>query len=226
VEVARFHRGDRSATRARFGVTDDEFLLLFVGSGWERKGLVFLLEAMACCLKRSPGWLGHFRNGIERSGITSPLRNSPGRVGVDQASHAAERIRLLVVGKDRAPFRFPKNVIFAGSMADIENAYAAADLFAFLPIYEPSANVVFEAFAAGLPVVTSSLNGAGELIREGVNGTVLADPSDAPALAEAIAYWWSRRVRIDPLEGIDLSLERNLRETLAILELAAGENLR
>jgi len=39
VDVVRFQGGNREATRARFGVKDGEFLLLFVGSGWERKGL-------------------------------------------------------------------------------------------------------------------------------------------------------------------------------------------
>jgi len=226
VDVARFQSGDRSATRAKFGVTADDFLLLFVGSGWERKGLVFLLEAMACCLKHPPGWLRHFQSGLERSRSASPSAVPPGDGGVEQAARSAARIRLLVVGKDRPPLRYPKNVIFAGSMDDIENAYAAADLFAFLPIYEPSANVVFEALAAGLPVVTSSLNGASELIRNGVSGTVLADPSNADAVAEAIGYWFARRARPDALAGVDLSLERNVRETISVLELAAREKSR
>lgn len=46
VDVERFHGGNRELTRARFGVGEKDFLLLFVGSGWERKGLFFLLEAM------------------------------------------------------------------------------------------------------------------------------------------------------------------------------------
>src|SRR5205823_12547550 len=88
------------------------------------------------------------------------------------------KVKLLVVGKGKTPINRPANVIFAGPMADLENAYAAADLFLFLPIYEPSANVVFEALAAGLPVITSAHNGAAELIEEGVNGSVVDDPSD------------------------------------------------
>jgi len=93
----------------------------------------------------------------------------------------------------------------------------------FPPIYEPSANVVFEALAAGLPVVTSSCNGASEVIEEGINGTVVADPSDIGALAAAIEFWRARlNVRPVPVKA-NLSLERNVRETLAVLELAAAE---
>lgn len=222
VDVARFQSGDRAATRARFGVAEDEFLLLFVGSGWERKGLAFLLQTMVRCHERSPRWRRHFLKGVSlaQAGATRTLSHA------DSASCGPDRIKLLVVGKDRIPLRHPPNVVFAGTMADTEHAYAAADLFAFLPIYEPSANVVFEALAAGLPVVTSSLNGAGELIREGVHGTVLPDPSNADALAEAIGYWSSRRARFGPPAGIDLSLERNVCETMSILELAAREKHR
>ena len=108
-------------------------------------------------------------------------------------------------------------------MADLENAYAAADLFLLLPIYEPSANVVFEALAAGLPVITSGHNGAAELIEEGVNGTVVDDPSDIASVVEAIVYWWSRRFYAPPVGAAELSLDRNVSETLAILEQAAKE---
>jgi glycosyltransferase involved in cell wall biosynthesis len=105
----------------------------------------------------------------------------------------------------------------------VENAYAAADLFVFLPIYEPSANVVFEALAAGLPVITSAQNGAGELIQENENGTVIENPTDVDAVVEAIGFWWSRRFRAARTCERRLSLERNVAETLAVLELVAKE---
>lgn len=223
VDTVRFQRGHRSSTRARFGVADDEFLLLFVGSGWERKGLPFLIRAMACYSNRSARWLAHFQKGIDRAQAETPRPNQIAERKVSQTTHRLERMKLLVVGKGRSPLRVPKNVILAGTMEDPEDAYAAADLFAFLPIYEPSANVVFEALAAGLPVVTSSLNGAAELIHEGATGTVLADPSDPDALAQALGFWSARRSRLDGLDLQNLSLEKNVRETLAILELAARE---
>jgi UDP-glucose:(heptosyl)LPS alpha-1,3-glucosyltransferase len=166
-------------------LAQDDFLLLFAGSGWERKGLPFVLSA------------------LEK--IADP------------------RLKLVVAGKGRALRNAPEGVRFVGSMVDLENAYAAADVFVFPPIYEPSANVVFEALAAGLPVVTSACNGAAEVIEEGINGTVVADPSDIGALAAAIEFWRARpNVRPVPVKA-DLSLERNVRETLAVLELAAAE---
>ena len=46
VEVARFQNVDRRAARARFGLSEEDFVLVFVGSGWERKGLPWLLRYM------------------------------------------------------------------------------------------------------------------------------------------------------------------------------------
>jgi UDP-glucose:(heptosyl)LPS alpha-1,3-glucosyltransferase len=183
IDLRRFQRGDRAATRARFGVREDEFLLLFVGSGWERKGLSFLLKAARA--------LAH------------------------------EKVKLLVVGKGKKPAWAPPNVIFAGSVSQVQHAYAAADLFTFLPIYEPSANVCFEALAAGLPVVTSRYNGAGEVLQEGRTGSVLESPLNIPAIIQAIRFWKARPVaRLTGL-NLDLSMERNVAQTISILETLA-----
>jgi UDP-glucose:(heptosyl)LPS alpha-1,3-glucosyltransferase len=233
VEVVRFQAGDRAATRQRFGVHADELLLLFVGSGWERKGLRYLLAALGALQRETTKreWLAGARQFQEASRrVTARIRSTilgphaaakpPSR---EPATIPADKIKLLVVGKGRKPLHLPSNVMFAGPMNDVENACAAADLFVFLPIYEPSANVVFEALAAGLPVITSARNGASELIEEGVNGTVVDDPSDTRSVVEAIADWWARRFCTPPLHAADLSLERNVSETLAVLELAAKE---
>lgn len=185
IETARFRHGAREATREHLGLASDEYTLLFVGSGWERKGLPRLLSVM---------------RRFEARG---------------------ERIRLIVVGKGRSG-RAGANVLFAGTMNKIENAYAAADLFVFPPIYEPSSNVVFEALASGLPVVTTIFNGASEILTPGEHGTTLQDPADLDALEQAILSWKARPGRIHfPAEPIDLS--RNLRETIAVLERAVTE---
>ena len=46
--------------------------------------------------------------------------------------------------------------------------------------------VVAEALVSDLPVITSSLNGASEIIIPRKNGTVIADPRDTAAVVEAI----------------------------------------
>ena len=63
----------------------------------------------------------------------------------------------------------------------LEDAYAAADLLVVLPIYEPCSNVVAEALAADLPVITTRCNGACELIREGKTGSIIGRLGDPVA---------------------------------------------
>jgi UDP-glucose:(heptosyl)LPS alpha-1,3-glucosyltransferase len=186
INVARFQNGKRQETRARFGVGAEDYLLLFAGSGWKRKGLRFALEFM-------------------------------------RANRSDPRLKLLVAGKGRKSWNSPSNVIFAGAMPDLENACAAADLFLFTPLYEPAANVVFEALAAGLPVVTSAFNGSAEILEPGRNGTVIENPADPNAIAQAVAYWRARPGRLPALAPEVLSLERNVAETVRILEMASDE---
>mgnify|MGYP001348872210 CR=1 FL=1 len=71
-------------------------------------------------------------------------------------------------------------------------------------------------------MITSACNGAGEILAPGETGTVLADPADGPALVEAILEWRRRRVRV-AVDDAAISMERNLRGTLAVLERAAAE---
>jgi UDP-glucose:(heptosyl)LPS alpha-1,3-glucosyltransferase len=187
VETARFQNQDRAALRAQFGYKDSDFVLLFVGSGWERKGLPFLLRLMRQWQTSQPD------------------------------------VKLLVVGKGRLGSKPPPNVTLAGPMKKVEEAYAAADLMTFLPIYEPCANVIAEALSSGLPVITSRFNGANELIQPGINGHVLEDPADQPSLETAIHFWKSKSDRHPVPTDLPLDLETNVQSTLRLLESAASE---
>jgi UDP-glucose:(heptosyl)LPS alpha-1,3-glucosyltransferase len=60
--------------------------------------------------------------------------------------------------------------------------YAAADIFLFPTLYDPCANVTFEAWAAGLPVITTRENGAAELMDDGREGFVLDRADDIRGL--------------------------------------------
>lgn len=144
----------RADVRARYGVGETTPLFLFVGSGFERKGLAAAIDA----LSRVP------------------------------AAH------LLVVGRDKHEARYRQRaqalgvaarVHFAGKQSDVKPYYGAADAFILPTLYDPFPNVALEAFASGLPLITSKKCGAAELIKDGENGFV-CDAPNIPALAAAV----------------------------------------
>ena len=81
-----------------------------------------------------------------------------------------DSILLVVGGRMR---RSRKNIWYLGKMREVERIYAASDLLVLPTRYDPFSNVVLEALATGLPVVTSPLNGAAEIVRPGETGFVV-----------------------------------------------------
>jgi glycosyltransferase involved in cell wall biosynthesis len=70
---------------------------------------------------------------------------------------------------------------FPGDIRPSTLAYAAADAFVFPTWHDAGANVVLEALASGLPVVTTTVSGSGELIEDGTSGFIM-EPGDVDAL--------------------------------------------
>lgn len=193
VDLKRFQITNRILSRARFNLQPQDFVLLFAGSGWERKGLVYSKRLLHDLRKLA-------------STFPPPFRS----------------VKLLVVGKGRPPIFGHPDTIYCGPIEDIENAYAASDLMVFLPIYEPAANVVSEALASGLPVITSAFNGASEWIHHGQNGHVFASPSLHKEITQAALEWMRRNIRIQ-FDKNALSMDRNVEATLEVISQAAAD---
>lgn len=141
-----------AATRAALGVPATAPLLLFVGSGFERKGVPQLLRAFAAL----PQGDAHLAV-----------------VGADRKRKAMQALaaRLGIAAR----------VHFTGPVKDVRPYYGAADGFVLPTLYDPCPNAALEALACGLPTVTSTTCGAREWIREGENGWVV-DAVDGEAL--------------------------------------------
>lgn len=160
VDLEHFHprlRAEhRAATRASLGIDAATPVILFVGSGFERKGIPALLPALARMERRDAVLLVVGRDRKER----------------DMQALAA---RLDIAGRVR----------FLGPQKDVRPFYGAADCFALPTLYDPMPNAALEALACGLPVVTSTDCGAAELIQPGTNGAVVAS-LDVAALAREL----------------------------------------
>ena len=148
VDLEHFHprlrTEHRAAMRAKVGAGDTAPVVLFVGSGFERKGLPTLLDAFALLPTSSAQlWVvGHDKSALA-------MQKKAAKLGL------AERVRFWGPQKDVRPF------------------YGAADIFALPTLYDPFPNAALEALACGLPVVTTTSCGAAELITA-ANGAVVA----------------------------------------------------
>ena len=215
IDVERYQSARRTEARQQFGLDKNDFVCLFVGSGQERKGLKHVLRTTAAVeeVRESLTEMQAEHLASER------LHGCDWQIDLPPDLAPTRLLKTLVVGKVDRPSGSSQNVVFAGPRPDVEAAYAAADLFLFLPIYEPSANVVCEALASGLPVITTACNGASELIEQRVNGSVIQRPDDISAALIETLYWMSvRHHHLPTTQLAQLSLERNVAETLTILE--------
>ncbi|MDR6549915.1 glycosyltransferase family 1 protein [Paenibacillus qinlingensis] len=81
----------------------------------------------------------------------------------------------------------PANVTFAGYKhgEELAQIYASADLFVFPSSTETFGNVVQEAMASGLPIVTANSGGVLEMVRHGENG-VLCTPRHPQSFIQEI----------------------------------------
>ncbi len=79
-----------------------------------------------------------------------------------------------------------QQVRLLGHRPDVETVLAALDVFVLSSLSEGLPNTVLEAMAAGLPVVSTRVGGAGEVVEEGVTG-LLVPPASVEQIADAIA---------------------------------------
>lgn len=102
-------------------------------------------------------------------------------------------MRLALVGNDERLARHRREAealagraVVTGPRDDVEAVLAGADVLCLPSRQEAFGNVVLEACAAGVPVVTSARVGAAELLDGVLAALVVPDPQDLPALRGAL----------------------------------------
>ena len=156
--------GVRRALRHRLGVDDDRPVIAMVARAEALKGHRILVDACAR-LKDQPHWTCWLVGGAQRDTEIAYLQDL--RRLIDEAG-LVDRVLLL------------------GARDDAREVMAAADVYC-QPNLEPESFglSLVEAMYAGLPVVTSSIGGALEIVDETCG--VLTAPGDADAVAGALA---------------------------------------
>jgi UDP-glucose:(heptosyl)LPS alpha-1,3-glucosyltransferase len=150
---ASVDQSERASIRQKFVIPASARVVIFVGNGFARKGLGFLIEAWP----------------LVAGGAFLLV------VGADRASEKFVRhARDLNVGA---------RVVFAGPQPNVESLFHAADAFALPSIFEPFGNVAMEAMASGLAVMTSAFSGVAELIPPSMRGFRVENPTDPGEIA-------------------------------------------
>lgn len=158
VDVERFSPGDaagRAAVRGELGIADDATVAVFIGHEFERKGLHLAIEALRTAPVVVLLVVGGTADMITRAGAQAR------RAGV------AER------------------VVFAGERPDPVPLLRASDVLVLPSAYEANALVVLEALACGVPVVSTRVGFAPDIVVDGENGFLVE--RDASAIGARLA---------------------------------------
>ncbi len=167
VDISFFHpniKQQKDKVRSQWKLPSGATIFLFLGSGFERKGLSQVLQAFKF---------------------------------LPQNSH------LLVAGYDKHEREYiieasrlgiKSRVNFLGPQKEVVACYSAADVFVLPTLYDPFPNTVLEALACGLPVITSTKSGAGEIISNAEQGFV-CDAFDVDKLSKYMGILCDKQIR-------------------------------
>jgi UDP-glucose:(heptosyl)LPS alpha-1,3-glucosyltransferase len=153
------------------------------------------------------------------------------RKGLDIAVRALAQVDgliLRVVGRDDpAKFRamatelgVADRIEWLGARSDVADVLAESDLFLLPSRHEPFGMVVVEAMLMGVPPIVSANAGAAEVVRDGVDGRVVAG-EDAALWAAAIRDVVGRRGEMSAAclsRRGELSYDNHLRQLIGIYD--------
>jgi UDP-glucose:(heptosyl)LPS alpha-1,3-glucosyltransferase len=172
VDTSRFDRSQlqkrREFERSNFGISNNEVIFLILANNFLLKGVDLVIRA--CGFLRRKGF-------------------SDFRVFVAGAD-PDQKIFNLIDQENVARFFH-----FLGHVVDVTALLASADVFLHATRWDACSLVTIEAMASGLPVVTTSMNGAAELITLNVDGIVLNDAEKVESLAEAMLSLFDHELR-------------------------------
>ena len=160
-QVSVIHNGiDTSKFRpeSRRALRSEELIIGTTGRLTKQKGHVFLLRAASRLNALYPG----LRVRIAGEGaLREDLEREAHNLGVGDI------------------------VSFVGVIDDVPEFLSQLDIFVFPSVFEGFGIALIEAMSCGLPTVASAVGGIVDVVRDEVDGLLVA-PSDADALAEAI----------------------------------------
>lgn len=173
-----------------FNLCFDKKIILFVGSGFERKGVhEFLL-------------------------IISKLKETNFHAFVVGKEKKMGHYKSIAKS-----LQIEKLVTFTGQRHDVDDFYAISDILLFPTKYEPFSNVVLEAMSFNNVVFTTKQNGAHEILEKRYVLQTPEDLSVVPAIESLLKNSQEleqvKRKNFSKVQGF--TMEKNARETMAIV---------
>ena len=120
-----------------FGVIQDQPILLYVGSGFKRKGVEEFLRIVAM---------------LKTKGV--------------KAFVVGKENNMSYYQKLSKKLNIDNQIFFTGPRVDVNDFYTISDIFLFPTHYDPFSNVILEAMSFQNVVFTSKQNGASEILKD------------------------------------------------------------
>ena len=182
----------RQKLESEFGLeSKNEKILLYVGSGFKRKGVKEMLELLAM------------------------IQDKPFKAFIVGKEKKLSEYQALTVS-----LGLEKKVVFTGPRDDVATFYASADIFLFPTRYEPFSNVILEAMAYGNAVITTRQNGASEILSDAFVMHSPSDTTILPLiekLMEDTVYLEDvKQQNIEQMKAF--TIEKNVEKTLKVID--------
>jgi len=153
VEEEQFSAPDRISIRKKYGVENDEILLLVMTRLTAEKNMEFLVEAAMDIIKKNKNTKfmicgdGNLKNGLMKKVADAELS---------------------------------KKIIFAGIISNMEkkNYYSAGDIFVYASKSETQGMVLTEAMYSGLPIVAVRATGAKDIVVDDWTGFLVSEDKE------------------------------------------------
>lgn len=173
-----------------FSIDTKKKIILYVGSGFERKGVAQFLQI-----------LSQLKNTNYQAFIIGKEKNLKFYQTLAETLHVKEQVS------------------FTGARSDVDDFYTISDIFLFPTQYEPFSNVILEAMSFQNAVITTKQNGAHEILEDAFIMETSQDFSIVKAIDELLENEDKLQKIKEQNYAIvqNFTIEKNVQETLEVI---------
>lgn len=187
VEEEFYQNPDRNIIRNKFGIKENEILLLLVSRLTEEKNVEFLFRSVIKILKNNLDVNPHTKSLLAKNTNASYPHNL--QPASSELEHFGVGVKFLISGDGYLVPKLKKmvtdnnlnnKILFAGIVKhkELKNYYAAGDIFVYASKSETQGMIVSEAMYCGLPIVAVKATGIESLVENNQNGFLVSESEE------------------------------------------------